>query len=122
VALAEGGRWDLVPEFLAESRAYTASAGSDPLGFHLDRLEGRAALAAGDTETAIRLLEAASDGASRLRATWERACTDLSLTEALIAAGRAGEAKARGEAALAVFEELGSRREIDRTRTVLENI
>jgi class 3 adenylate cyclase len=122
IALAEGERWDLVPDFLQDSRAYTEVAGTDPLGFHLDRLEGRAALAAGDTEGAVRLLEAASDGASRLHATWERACTDLSLAEALIAAGRAGEGRARAETALAVFEELRSRREIDRARTVLANI
>jgi class 3 adenylate cyclase len=121
IALAEGVRWDLVPDFLADSRAYTESAGTDPLGFHLDRLEGRAALAAGDIDVAVRLLEAASDGANRLHATWERACTDISLAEALIAAGRADEARVRTQAALDVVTELRSRREIERARSVLAN-
>src|SRR5207247_548303 len=47
--LAEQEQWDEVPEFLQHAREFAARGGLRALPVHLDRLEGRAALAAGDT-------------------------------------------------------------------------
>ena len=63
---------------------------------YADRLEGRAALADGDGDRAIERLTSArgrSSAASRPRG--QRACTELSLVEALIAAGRGRRRRSR---------------------------
>ena len=91
--LAEFERWDRVPAFLEETRHYAADAGLRALPVHLDRLEGRAALAAGDLEGAIAALDRAADAFGTLGAQWERACTQLSLAEAKLTAGRRDEAR-----------------------------
>ncbi len=111
--------WEHVPALLNDSRAYAAEAGLRALPVHLDRLEGRAALAAGDLESATRLLSAASDGFARLGARWEQACTDLDLARALAAAERKEEARARLEPAIAVFEDLSSLRELEHSGQLL---
>jgi len=115
-ALVRFGRWDEVPAFLTGSRAFAERAGLRALPVHLDRLEGRAALAAGDTSRAVGTLAAASTAFEGLGARWEKACTDLSLAEALIAADRRGEARERLHRASEVFEDLRSIREIQRSR------
>ncbi|MGQ0670628.1 MAG: ATP-binding protein [Actinomycetota bacterium] len=120
--LGDAGLWTEVPRFLADTRVYASKAGLMALPVHLDRLEGRAALAAGDPEAAIRLLAEASAGFERLQARWEKACTDLSLAEALVAAGRPEEAKARLEPAAAVFDELRSLREMERARKLATDL
>ncbi len=93
VVLAEQERWGEVPAFLEQTRDLAARGGLLALPVHLDRLEGRAALAGGDTGRAIGTLAAASTGFEALGARWEKACTDLSLAEALIAAERRDEAR-----------------------------
>lgn len=120
--LAEHEKWGEVPAFVEQARDFAARGGLRALPVHLDRLEGRAALAADDTGRAIRTLAAASTGFEKLGARWEKACTDLSLAEALVAGHRSDEARARLDAALEVFEELRSLREIERARELLAEL
>jgi class 3 adenylate cyclase len=122
VARADAGEWDDVTAFLESSRAFAERGDLLALPAHLDRLEGRAALAAGDPERAIEMLSAASAALDGLGARWERACTDLSLAEAHLAAGRPGEARATLDRAVPVFEELRSLLEIDRSRELLSRL
>ncbi len=116
VVLAEHERWDEVPAFLEQSRDFATWGGLRALSVHLDRLEGRAALAAGDVSHAVGMLAGASAAFEELGARWEKACTDLSLAEALIAADRRDEARERLHRASEVFEDLRSIREIQRSR------
>ena len=120
--LAEQERWDEVPAFLQHTREFAARGGLRALPVHLDRLDGRAGLAAGDTARAIESLSAASMAFDALGARWEKACTDLSLAEALIAADRREEAMERLHGASEVFEELRSLREIERSRELLAEL
>ena len=68
----------------------------------------------------IQLLERAASRFGELNARWERACTELSLAEALLASGDRASAAALLDPALAVFEELRSLREAARARELLE--
>ncbi len=120
--VAAEGAWDRAPALLEQARSHTTRAELVALPVFADRLEGRAALAAGDADAAIRHLEGASEGFGELQARWERARTDLSLAEALLGTGRSVEAKTRLEVALAVLEELSSLREIDRARELLAKL
>jgi class 3 adenylate cyclase/tetratricopeptide (TPR) repeat protein len=117
--VAEEERWDEAPQVVQEAREHAAWAGLLALPCFADRLEGRAALASGDPEGAIRALERACDGFSRLEARWERACAELSLAEAQLVAGREPQARRRLESALVVFEGLSSQRELERSRGCL---
>jgi class 3 adenylate cyclase/tetratricopeptide (TPR) repeat protein len=118
--LAEAGRWEHVREFAIEARRYAAGAGLRALPIHVDRLEGRHALAETDHARAVELLERASDGFASLHARWEEARTDRFLADALARAGRAEEARSRLADATTVFEELGAARELERAQVVVE--
>jgi hypothetical protein len=113
------GRWDRVPAFLEGSRAFAERGGLEGLLPFLDRLEGRAALAAGDPGRAVDLLTAATASFDGRGAAWERATTDRSLGEALVAAGRVEEARIVLERALEVFERLRAHQEVRTTRELL---
>ena len=113
-ALAAFGRWDDVPAFLTGSRAFAQRAGLHALPVHLDRLDGRASLAAGNAERATALLERAGDGFAGLGATWERAVTDLDLADALAALGRDEDARAVLANAAPVLEQSGAVIELER--------
>jgi class 3 adenylate cyclase len=119
VALAEHERWDEVPGFLERSRAFAEKGGLRALPVHLDRLEGRAAVATGEAARGVELLWSASAGFSNLQARWERACTDLWLADALLRVGRLDQAGATLMPAVEVFEALGSVHEIERSRELL---
>jgi tetratricopeptide (TPR) repeat protein len=114
IALAEA--WAEAPAAIERAREVAERAGSISLPVYARRLEGRAALAAGDAEEAVRSLSDAVDGFERLEARWERACAQLSLSEALGAAGRPEEARASVDDALTVFEEVRSLAEIERAK------
>jgi tetratricopeptide (TPR) repeat protein len=116
--LAESGKWDRAPAFAEAARAYAEEAGLRALPVHIDRLDGRAALAAGDHERAVALLERASDGFASLSARWEEARTHAFLAGALANAGREKDARERLLQATNVFEELGARRELERSRAL----
>jgi hypothetical protein len=114
--LAITERWQDVSAFTNESRAYASEAQLRALPFHVDRLEGRASLAGGDVEAGLVTLERARTGFAGLGATWERARTELDMAEALVRAGRAGEAGEPVRAALSDLERVGARLELDRLR------
>ena len=116
--LAATERWDEARAFLDASRAYATEGKLLALPVHLDRLEGRAALAAGDLDAGVKLLTAARDGFAGLGAAWERARTELDLAEALLAAGRPEEARAEHVAASPDIERVGALLEIERSRSL----
>ena len=116
--LAVTGRWDDVPSFLKETRGYAEEARLVALPVHLDRLEGRAAVAGGDARSGLRTLEAARVGFERLGATWECARTELDMAEACLGDGRIDEAGAMAEAASPDLERVGALLELDRMRAL----
>ncbi len=116
--LALSGRWAEVPTFVAASRAYVREAQLVALPVHLDRLEGRAALAAGDVGTGQDVLRRARDAFGRLGATWERARTELDLGEALAGSGAIDDAEAIAAAAAPDLERVGALLELDRLRAL----
>ena len=116
--LAASERWDAVPAFLAETRAYAAEGRLLALPLHLDRLEARAAAARGDLEAAAARLAGAAAGFAELEIVWEAARCELEVAEAAAALGRDGAARAALGRAAPVFERLRSRAELTRCRSV----
>jgi tetratricopeptide (TPR) repeat protein len=116
--LAEAGHWDRVPAFATEARRYAADAALRALPIHIDRLQGRDALAGGDHASAVDLLERAGTSFASLGARWDRARTDVFLAEALAAEGRGDEARRWLADAIAVLDALGDRRGLDRARSL----
>jgi class 3 adenylate cyclase/tetratricopeptide (TPR) repeat protein len=106
--VAAEGTWDEAPRVLAEARSWAEETGLTFLPAIADRLEGQAAIAAGQHETGAQLLERAAETFTRLEARWERARTGLALAQAHLAVGRRPEAAAEAQAALAVFTDLGA--------------
>ncbi len=107
----EQGRWDDAARIVAAARDEAAVGEQLSLPLFADRLEGRAAAAAGDVSKAVELLRRSADGFAGLGAVWEEAWSRLLLAE-LLDEGRPQEA----EAALQAFERLGSVREAERAR------
>jgi hypothetical protein len=118
--VAEEGAWLESEDVVRAAREHARFAGLLALPCFADRLEGRAALAAGDPERGAQALAVASEGFARLEARWERAFCDLLLAEALAALGCRDEARTRLAPALDVFEELRSLREGARARELLD--
>ncbi len=112
--LAAEGRWDEAPGLLEQMRAQAGAGQLVALPAFADRLEGRAALAAGDAKPAGDLLRRASESLARIGAVPERARTDLFVAEAAFALGDRDEARARVEAAIEVFERLGAVKDLQR--------
>ncbi len=120
--LAVSARWSQVPSFLVEARAYAGAAGLRALPAHLDRLDGRAALADGRPDEAIALMERGRTGFRELGARWELASTELLLAEAFATAGRREDARSTLDPAAGVFDELGSLLEIRRARELADEL
>ena len=120
--LAQAGMWTVARGAAHDARVHGAQAKLLALQPAADRLEGRAALAEGRTDEAVRLLQGASAGFEALEARWDQARTDLWLAAALIAAGDPGEARARVQRAAATLEELGAVDERARAREVLKRL
>jgi class 3 adenylate cyclase len=116
--LAVEGRWNEVPAFLERSRESASEGGLLALPVHLDRLEGRAALAAGDHRRGLELLERARQRFNELGATWERARTELDLAEALLTAARTDEARSMLDTATPDLERAGALVELERLRVL----
>ena len=112
-------RWDEVPQFLEASRSYAREAALLALPVHLDRPEGRAALATGNRKRGLELLEQACAGYADRGAAWERARTELEIAEALADAGLEADAHARVGAAIPDIERVGALIEIARSRRVI---
>ena len=122
VLVAEQRTWDEAGAVVADAREHGGIARLEALPLHADRLEGRAALAAGDAEGAVAPLERAAAGFTGLAAAWEAAQAELSLGEALVALGRRDEAAAVLARAAQVFERLRVPRELARARELLGSL
>jgi hypothetical protein len=111
-------RWDEAAWVVAAAREEAEVGEQLSLPLFADRLEGRAAGAAGDVAEGARLLERSAEGFAALEAPWEEAWSRLLLAELVVGSDvrRAEQELAR---ALPVFERLGSVREIDRARALL---
>ncbi len=117
--IARHERWDEAPVFLERSRAFSEQAELRALPVHLDRLEGRAAVAAGDLDRGLDLLRRARGGFDRIGAAWERARTDLDVADARVSVGRFDEARTITVAASPDLERAGALLELERLRSLL---
>jgi class 3 adenylate cyclase len=111
--LAVGRRWSEVPAFLEPTRAYAEEAGLLALPAVLDRLEGWAALAAGDPDRAVPLLDRARTRQDELGARWEVARTDLVLARTHLDLERSEDAADAASRARGVFGALGAARDLE---------
>ena len=112
--LAASEAWDEVPAVLETMRHFATLTPSPALEAAADRLEGQAALAAGDVESGLTLLAAASAAYHALGCVWERAVTDLAMAEA-----GAADTHARAASAAETFEALQTPTHLARARTFL---
>jgi class 3 adenylate cyclase/tetratricopeptide (TPR) repeat protein len=110
--LGEQGDWDGASGAVAEARRHAERSGLEALPLYVARLDGRAALARGDVDGAIRALQASAAGFDRLEATWEAAVTSLDLARAQGNRGDAAEARRLLGAVVPVFDRLRSLREL----------
>ncbi len=111
--IATEGTWDEAAAVISEAREWSERTGLIFLPAVADRLEGQAALAAGQVEEAIEHLGRARMTFTELGAIWERARTEQALSRALQAAGRTNDASEATQAALGTFEGLGATREAE---------
>jgi len=112
--VAMAGHWDDVPALLVEAEQEARRGGLLALRAHALRLEGRAARARSDLDSAIDALSRARVEFHRLGARWERACTELDLAESLAAVKRPDQARACLTGAWPVLDELHSVDELAR--------
>jgi class 3 adenylate cyclase/tetratricopeptide (TPR) repeat protein len=112
--------WERAPRLLEEARTYAERAQTAGLVPFLDRLEGRAALAAGDTARAVASLTTAAEGFDRLGAGWERALTQIDLARASEAAGDGERAGRTRSSAVETFATLGAVKDLAVARSALD--
>jgi class 3 adenylate cyclase/tetratricopeptide (TPR) repeat protein len=120
--LGEQEAWEEVPSLLREARQHAGEATLLALPHYADRLEGRWAQARGEADRAAAILATVGDGFVSIEAEWEAARTRLMLGEALAAAGRSDEARKSIQRALPTLERMGSLREAEQGRAVLETL
>jgi hypothetical protein len=118
--VAATGAWGRAPVLLEEARTYAERAQTAGLVPFLDRLEGRAALAAGEAVRAVGSLTASADGFDGLGAGWERALTQIDLARASEAAGDAERAERARSSAVETFARLGAVKDLAVARSALE--
>ena len=111
-------RWDEAAGLVAAAREEAKVGEQLALPLFADRLEGRAAGAAGDVVTGARLLDQSAQGFAALGAAWEEARSRLLLAE-LVVGSDARRAEQELSCALRVFERLGSVREAERARALV---
>ena len=111
-------RWDEAAGLVAAAREEAKVGEQLALPLFADRLEGRAAGAAGDVVTGARLLDQSAQGFAALGAAWEEARSRLLLAE-LVVGSDARRAEQELSCALRVFEQLGSVREAERARALV---
>jgi hypothetical protein len=112
------GRWDDAPRVAAAAREEALVGKQLFLPLYADRLEGRAAAAAGDVERAAEFLARSAAGFEALEARWEATWSRLLLAELLVD-GDPRRAERELATALPVFEELRSVSEIERARATV---
>ncbi len=110
--IAAEGTWDEAAAVLRDARGHAHDTGLRFLPVVADRLEGQAAVAGGNLERGIELLERARAGFLELETPWERARTEFALAHALASAGRRDEAASTASEALRAFRGFGAAREI----------
>jgi class 3 adenylate cyclase len=120
--LGEEGAWGEVPRVVEEAKQHATWAGVPPLELHARRLEGRAALAAGEGARAKELLLDAAEGFDRLEARWEAAVTRLDLASAEEALGHADEARSLVQSVVPFLDRLRSLRELIRAGEILGRV
>jgi class 3 adenylate cyclase/tetratricopeptide (TPR) repeat protein len=101
------GDWPRAAAVSAAARAFADVAGTVAVTPFADRLDGVAALAGGDVDTAVRLLSAARQGFEQLQMAWELARTRRLLAAALERAGRSDDAAVEQSLAEATDAALG---------------
>jgi class 3 adenylate cyclase/tetratricopeptide (TPR) repeat protein len=116
------GAWEEASELGRALRDEAVSADVSGLSPCADRLEGEAALAAGDLDRAHALLGRAADDLAALGAAVDAASAAVSLAAVLGALGETPAARRRLEPALAELDRLGYLRELERARTVAEEL
>jgi hypothetical protein len=117
--VAAQGNWDEAPGLIRAARDEAKTGEQLSLPLYADRLEGRAAAAAGEVERGATLLRGAAAGFAALGARWEEAWSRLLLAELLVGS-EPRSAERELSAALSVFEQLRSVREAERARALLE--
>jgi class 3 adenylate cyclase/tetratricopeptide (TPR) repeat protein len=101
------GDWERAAEVVEGARQYNRAGGSPSVAAVAGRLEGAAAIAAGDADRAVRLLATAVREFDGLGMTWEAARTRRLLAAALARAGRREQAAAEQAAADGALNALG---------------
>jgi class 3 adenylate cyclase/DNA-binding SARP family transcriptional activator len=112
-------RWDDAAGLVAAARAEAGVGEQLTLPFFADRLEGRAAHAAGDATRAVELLARSAKGFAGVETRWEEAWSRLLLAEVVVGSDRR-RAEVEVAKALPVFEPLGSVQETARARALLD--
>jgi class 3 adenylate cyclase len=114
--VAASGRWDLADAIIEQARS--AADDGDLVGTRLfaDRLAGLRACRLGRVDEGVALLTAARDGFAEQAAAWEVARIDVVLAEALGDQALDKDARANLDAAVELFERLGSVAELRRAR------
>jgi class 3 adenylate cyclase/tetratricopeptide (TPR) repeat protein len=104
--LAATKGWNDAADLVAEMRELAQTADAPAVAAFADRLEGRAALAAGELDEAQGTLEHAAAGFETVDAPWERALTELDLARVSSTAGRSEETATWVARAAATFDAL----------------
>jgi len=116
--VAAEGAWNEAGDVVAEAREWASRTGLLFLPAVADRLDGQAALGAGESGRAVELLERARATFSNLETPWERARTELSLAQAYRGSGRRAETAKTAQAALDTFTALRAPVEIEQATTL----
>ena len=114
-------RWDEAARLVEAAREEAEVGEQLALRLFADRLEGRAASAAGDADEGGGALARTAEGFAAIGARWEEAWSRLSLAEVVVGS-ETQHAERELAAALPVFEELGSVREAERARALLAKV
>jgi class 3 adenylate cyclase/tetratricopeptide (TPR) repeat protein len=112
--IAAEGTWDEAAAVVEGARAWATHTGLRALPAFADRLDGQAAIAAGDVDRGVGLLERARATHRSLEAVWDRARTELIMAEALAAAGRPSDAADVARSAVSTLSALPAPLEIAR--------
>jgi hypothetical protein len=115
------GDWDEAARVIAATRDEVEVGEQIALPLYADRLEGRAAAAAGNAAHAAGHLRRSAEGFAALGAQWEEAWSRLLLAEVLVGPDRQ-HAEQELAAALPIFERLRSVGEVGRARALLADV
>ena len=119
--ISEEGAWGEAMEVADRARRHAAWAGEPPLALYATRLEGRASAASGEAVRAAELLTTTVEGFAKLEAVWEAAVTRLDLARVLMMLGEDRRARGVAGAAVSVFEQLRSVRELSVAGEILDH-